>query len=207
MLNIIWLAMMVIAVIVGAATGKIPAIILSITDSAKFAFNLALGLTAMMSLWLGIMKIAEASGLIDLFTKGLRPVLIRLFPDVPVDHPAMGAISMNMAANILGLNNAATPFGLRAMAELEKINPHPGIATNTMCTFLALHSSNLQIIPTTAITLLAAGGALHPTDIIVPFILSSICGVVAAIVVSKLLEKLPRYRQPLQLAESEGISS
>jgi spore maturation protein A len=207
MLNIIWLSMMVIAVIVGAFTGKIPAIILSVTESAKFAFTLALGLTAVMSLWLGIMKIAEESGLIDLFTKALRPVLTRLFPDVPIDHPAMGAMSLNIAANMLGLNNAAMPFGLRAMVELEKINPHPGIATNTMCTYLALHSSNLQIIPTTAITLLAAGGALHPTDIIIPFILSSICAAIAAVIVSKTLEKLPRYRQTIQLAQNEGASS
>lgn len=206
MLNIIWLSMMVIAVIVAIFTGKIPDVVLSITESAKFGFNLAFGLTAVMSLWLGIMKIAESAGLIDLFTKALRPILTRLFPDVPADHPAMGAISMNIAANMLGLNNAAMPFGLRAMAELEKINPNPGTATNTMCTFLALHSSNLQIIPTTAITLLAAGGALHPTDVIVPFILSSICAVIAAIVVSKILEKLPRYRKPLQLTQPEGAA-
>lgn len=206
MLNIIWLSMMVIAVIVAIFTGKIPDVVLSITESAKFGFNLAFGLTAVMSLWLGIMKIAESAGLIDLFTKALRPILTRLFPDVPADHPAMGAISMNIAANMLGLNNAAMPFGLRAMAELEKINPNPGTATNTMCTFLALHSSNLQIIPTTAITLLAAGGALHPTDVIVPFILSSICAVIAAIVVSKILEKLPRYRKPLQLTQPEGVA-
>ncbi len=204
MLNFIWLFMMVTAVIVGLFTGKIPAVILSITDSAKFAFTLALGLTGVMALWLGIMKIAEQAGLLNVLTKGLRPLLIWLFPDVPPNHPAMGAIAMNMAANLLGLNNAATPFGLRAMSELEKLNPHPGVATNTMCTFLALHSSNLQLIPTTAIALLAATGALHPTDIIMPFILSSMCAVITAVVVSKILERLRWYRYPLQTVQNEG---
>jgi spore maturation protein A len=207
MLNIIWLLMMVIAVVVALFTGKIPAVILSVTDSAKFAFTLGMGLAGIMTLWLGLMKIAEAAGLIDIFTRALKPLLSRLFPDVPVDHPAMGAMSMNLAANMLGLNNAATPFGLRAMTELEKINPHPGIATNTMCTFLALHSSNLQLVPTTAIALLAASGALHPTDIILPLILSSFCAVIAAIVVSKLLQRLPWYAHAIPEIQSEGASS
>jgi spore maturation protein A len=206
MLNAIWLFMMVIAVITALFTGKIPAVILAITDSAKFAFTLGLGLAGIMTLWLGLMKIAEAAGLIDSFTRGLRPLLTRLFPDVPSDHPAMGAISMNIAANILGLNNAATPFGLRAMTELEKINPNAGVATDTMCTFLALHSSNLQLIPTTAIALLAASGALHPTDIILPLILSSLMAVITAIVVSKLLQRLPWYRQPLPEIQHEGAT-
>lgn len=208
MLNFIWLFMMVIAVVVAVFTGKIPAVIIAITDSAKFAFTLALGLTGVMTLWLGVMKIAEQAGLLSLLTKGIKPLLVWLFPDVPADHPAMGSIAMNMAANILGLNNAATPFGLRAMTELEKINPNPGVATNTMCTFLALHSSNLQLVPTTAIALLAATGALHPTDIIVPFVLSSMCAVIAAIVVSKALEKLHWYRlKPLEVTTAEENAS
>ena len=196
MLNIIWLAMMVIAVITALFTGNIPAVILAATDSAKFAFNLALGMTGVMALWLGIMKIAEAAGLLVLLTKALRPLLGKLFPEVPVDHPAMGAMTMNLAANMFGLNNAATPFGLRAMQELTTLNPIPGVATNAMCTFLALHSSNMQIVPTTAIALLAVSGALHPTDIILPYLLSSLCAVVTAILAAKLLERLPRYRYP-----------
>jgi len=203
MLNFIWLFMMVMSVIIALFTGKIPDVILAVTDSAKFAFTLALGLTGVMALWLGIMKIAEQAGLIHLLTKALKPLLIWLFPDVPPEHPAMGSIAMNMAANILGLNNAATPFGLRAMAELEKLNPYPGVATNTMCTFLALHSSNLQLVPATAIALLAATGALHPTDIIAPFVLSSLCAVITAIIISKILERLSAYK-PLQISQNEG---
>jgi spore maturation protein A len=115
-------------------------------------------------------------------------------------------MSMNFAANLLGLSNAATPFGLRAMEELEKINPHPGVATNTMCTFIALHSSNMTIVPTTAIALLAAAGALHPTDIVVPLLLSSCCSVAVAIIVSKLLARLRWYRY-VPITQSEGASS
>lgn len=204
MLNVIWLSMMVIAVIVGLFTGKISAVVLAATDSAKFAFNLALGLTGVMSLWLGMMKIAEVSGLITLFTRAIKPLLVRLFPEVPADHPAMGAIAMNISANMLGLSNAATPFGLRAMAELEKLNKVPGVATNAMCTFLTLHSSNLQLVPTTAIALLVAAGSLHPTDIIIPFLLSSICAVITAILIAKTLERLPWYRRSL-LVHQEGM--
>ncbi|MES2219071.1 MAG: nucleoside recognition domain-containing protein [Pseudomonadota bacterium] len=208
MLNIIWLFMMTASVIVAVFTGKIPEIITAATDSAKFAFTLALGLTGVMALWLGIMKVAEAAGLLELLTRALKPLLVKLFPDVPAEHPAMGAMTMNIAANIFGLNNAATPFGLRAMVELAKLNKHPGVATNTMCTFLALHSSNLQIVPATAIALLATTGALHPTDIIIPFLLSSLCAVVAAIIVPKILERLHWFRYPVPAApQEEGASS
>lgn len=198
MLNVIWLAMMVIAVVVGFFTGKISEVVLAATDSAKFAFTLALGLTGVLTLWLGIMRIAEAAGLVEIFTRLLRPVLIKIFSDVPKDDPAIGVIAMNLSANIFGLTNAATPFGLRAMEALEKLNPKPGTATNTMCTFIALHSSNLQLIPTTAIALLAASGALHPTDIVAPLLLSSICAIVAALLFSKLFEKI---RTPIKEVE------
>src|SRR3990167_10117623 len=111
MLNLIWLAMMVIAVVVGVFTGKISAVVLAATDSAKFAFTLALGLTGVMALWLGIMRIAEKSGLIEIITRALRPILARVFPEIPKDDPAIGIIAMNLSANVLGLTNAATPFG------------------------------------------------------------------------------------------------
>ena len=158
MLNIIWLAMMLIAVITAFFTGKIDAVVLSVTDSAKFALTLAFGLTGVMALWLGIMRIAEESGLIEKLTHLLRPLLVRT-------------------------------FGIRAMEALEKLNPKPGTATNTMCTFIALHSANLQLIPTTAIALLAAAGASHPTDIVMPLILSSFCAVFSALLFAKLFER------------------
>lgn len=201
MLNFIWPFFMITSVIIAFFTGKIPDIILAATESAKFAFTLALGLTGIMILWLGIMKIAETAGLIALLTRVLKPILAWLFPDVPADHPAMGSMTMNIAANIMGLHNAATPFGLRAMVELEKLNPLPGTATNSMCTFLALHSSNMQLVPTTAIALLALTGAHHPADIIVPFILSSFCGVITAIIISKILEKFSYRRTSITIKE------
>ncbi|MCX7125711.1 MAG: nucleoside recognition protein, partial [Gammaproteobacteria bacterium] len=142
------------------------------------------------SLWLGIMRIAEASGLVEKFTALLRPVLSKVFSDIPKDDPVIGVIAMNLSANMLGLTNAATPFGLRAMEALEKLNPRPGTATNAMCTFIALHSSNLQLMPTTAIALLAATGATHPTDIVAPLIFASLFSTGAAILCSKLLEKI-----------------
>jgi len=192
MLNVIWLVMILTAVVTGCFTGRLHEVILAAMESAKFAFNLAFGLTAVMCLWLGLLKIAEAAGLVALLTRALRPVLIRLFPEVLPEDPAMGAMTMNLAANMLGLGNAATPFGLKAMQALEKINPIPGIATNTMCTFVALHSSNLQIVPTTAIALLAVSGASHPTDIVLPLLLSSVCTVFTAVVVSKILGRSVR---------------
>lgn len=201
MLNVIWLAMMLTAVVVALFTGKIPALILSVTDSAKFAFTLALGLTGVMSLWLGIMRIAEASGLMDIITRLLQPLLRTVFPDIAKDDPVLGVIAMNFSAMALGLTNAATPFGLRAMEALEKLNPHPGTATNTMCRFIALHSSNMQLMPTTAIALLAASGAMNPTDIIVPLLLSGICSIAAAIVFSKLCEKKPA---PVEMLDASG---
>lgn len=201
MLNIIWLAMMLIAVIVGAITGKIPEVILSVTESAKFAFTLALGLTGVMALWLGIMKIAEKSGLLAIVTRLLQPLLRKIFPDIPKDDPVLGAMAMNFSALMLGLTNAATPLGIRAMEELEKLNNTPGVATNTMCRFVALHSSNLQLIPTTAIALLAASGATNPSDIIVPLLLSGFCSVIAAIIFSKLFERSPKA---VLIPESRG---
>lgn len=192
--------MMITAVIVGLLTGKIPAIILSITDSAKFAFTLALGLTGVMSLWLGIMRIAELSGLLEKVTYFLQPILRKIFPDIPKDDPAIGIIAMNFSAITLGLTNAATPFGIRAMESLEKLNPNPGTATNAMCRFIALHSSNLQLMPTTAIALLASSGAAHPTDIVAPLLLSGCCSIIAALLFSKIFEKirLPKKITPIE---------
>ena len=201
MLNTIWLIMMVLSVVVGALTGKTAAVISAATDGAKFAFTLALGLTAVMSMWLGIMRIAEKSGLIDIFTKLLEPLLLRVFSEIPKGDPAIGVMSMNLSANMLGLNNASTPFGIRAMEALEKLNPKPGTATNTMCTFIALHSSNLQLVPTTAIALLATAGALHPTDIVAPLLAASVFSVIAAIVFSKIFEKLRPWRSPVEETE------
>lgn len=196
MLNIIWLGLIILSVVFGVMTGKIPAVVASVTESAKFAFELALGLTGIMSLWLGMMRIAEEAGFVRALARAIRPLMRRIFPDVPVDHPAMGAMVMNIAANMLGLGNAATPFGLKAMAELETLNPRPGVATNAMCTFLAINTSSVQLIPTSAIAFLAAAGAAHPTDIIITSLVATTFSTMAGIIAVKFLEKTPMYRLP-----------
>lgn len=190
MMNIIWLGLIILSVVIGAINGTIPAVVASVPESAKIAFELALGLVGIMALWLGLMRIAEDAGLITWLAKALRPILTRLFPDVPPEHPAMGAMVLNISANMLGLGNAATPFGLRAMEQLEKLNPVAGTATNAMCMFLAINTSSVQLIPATAIAYLASAGDPNPTSIIVPALIATTCSTIAAIVSAKCLQNV-----------------
>lgn len=194
MLNVIWLSMIFLSVIVGVIEGRIDNVVHAVTDSAKFGFEVAIGLTAIMSLWLGIMGVATSSGLVDRLARILHPVMRRLFPDVPVDDPAMGAMVMNIAANMLGLANAATPFGLQAMKELQRLNTHVHTASNAMCTFLAINTSSVQIIPATAIAYLAANGSLHPSSIIFSTLIATSVSTIVAIIAVTQLAKLPMYR-------------
>ncbi len=194
MLNIIWLGMILTAIIVGIIEGRIDEVVRAVTDSAKLGFEISLGLVGIMCLWLGIMSIATESGLIQLFGRALRPILRRLFPDVPVGHPAMGAIAMNISANLLGLANAATPFGLQAMKELQTLNDQAKIATNAMCTFLAINTSSVQIIPATAIAYLAANGSTNPTSVVFSSLIATSFSTLVAITSVKLLAKLPWFR-------------
>ncbi|AUH73844.1 spore maturation protein A [Legionella sainthelensi] len=194
MLNIIWLSMIFISVIVGVIEGRIDEVARAVTDSAKLGFEIALGLAGIMSLWLGIMSIATESGLVALLGKLLRPILKWLFPDIPPEHPAMGAMTMNIAANMLGLANAATPFGLQAMKELQTLNEHAKIATNSMCTFLAINTSSVQLIPATAVAYLAANGSTNPSAVIVSSLIATIISTLVAIVSVKQLAKLPVFR-------------
>lgn len=194
MLNIIWLGMIVISVIVGVIEGRIDEVVRAVAESAKLGFEISLGLVGIMCLWLGIMSIATESGLIKLLGKLLRPILIRLFPDIPTEHPAMGAIAMNIAANMLGLANAATPFGLQAMKELQALNHQAKVATNSMCTFLAINTSSVQLIPATAIAYLAANGSTNPTSIVFSSLIATIASTAVAIISVKQLAKLPMFR-------------
>lgn len=194
MLNIIWLGMILTSIVVGVIEGRIDEVVRAVTDSAKLGFEIALGLAGIMCLWLGIMSIATESGLIKLLGTLLRPILRRLFPDVPTDHPAMGAIAMNIAANMLGLANAATPFGLQAMKELQTLNQHAKTATNSMCTFLAINTSSVQLIPATAIAYLAANGSTNPTSVVFSSLVATICSTVVAVTVVKQLAKLSVFR-------------
>ncbi len=194
MLNYIWLALVLLAVAIGGWNDRLKDVTDGAFDGAKTAVTIALGLIGIMALWLGVMRLAERAGLVQRIARTLRPIMRRLFPDVPADHPAMGSMLMNMAANMLGLGNAATPLGLRAMRDLETLNPHPGSATNAMCTFLAINTSSVQLIPTTAIAILVAAGSHRPTAIVGTALIATLCAASVAIISVKLLEKLPWFQ-------------
>ena len=192
MLNYIWFALMAIALIVAAFTGSAGAVTKGAIDSAKTAVEIALGLIGIMTLWLGIMRVAEKAGLISLLGRALRPVSRVLFPEIPPEHPAIGAMIMNVAANMLGLSNAATPLGIKAMEELQELNPNKETASNAMVTFLTLNTAGIQFIPATIIGVLAASGAKSPTAIISTTIVSTFCGAIAAVSTAKLLQRFFR---------------
>ena len=191
MLNYIWFGMIFISVLVGSITGNINAVTEAAISMAKTAVEIAISLIGIMALWLGTMKIAEESGLISIIAKALRPITIRLFPDVPKDHPAIGSIVLNMAANILGLGNAATPLGLKAMEELQELHPKKATATNAMCTFLAINTSSVQIIlPATVVALMGA----ESSQIFITTILATGLSTVAAVVSVRTLEGMDRFK-------------
>jgi spore maturation protein SpmA len=194
MLNWIWLAFLLIAVLVGGFTGRLDALTKGAFEQAKDAVvSLALPLAGLMAVWLGMMRLAERGGLVQIIARVLRPVLRRLFPDVPPEHPAMGAMVMNMAANMLGLGNAATPLGLRAMALLQQLNPRKDTASNAMVTFLAINTASIQLLPTTAISFLILAGARDATSFVPAAILATTLALCCGIFMSKLLERLPMF--------------
>ena len=194
MINFIWAGLLIVGIIVGALTGNIDAVTNAAIDNARTGVDLALGLIGVMTLWLGLMKIAEESGLVQGLAKLLRPIMVKLFPEVPADHPAMGAIIMNMAANMLGLGNAATPLGLKAMKELQNLADDKETATNSMVTFLAINTSSVTLVPASTIAILAAAGATNPTEIIGPTIAATIVSTVVAVIAAKTFQKMPKYR-------------
>jgi len=190
MLNYIWLGMMVIGVAAGAYTGRIDEVTEAAINMSKVAVEISIGLIGIMALWLGIMKIAEKSGLITIIAKVVKPITVRLFPDVPPDHPAMGSIVLNMSANILGLGNAATPLGLKAMEQLQELNDKKDTATNAMVMFLAINTSSVQlIIPATVIALMGATAS----QIFLTTILATVCSTIAAVMAVKTFEKMKRF--------------
>jgi spore maturation protein A len=193
MLNYIWLGMIILAVVVGGINGKIEDVTKSAIDSAGGSVTIAIGLIGVMALWLGIVKIAEDAGLMSLLAKAIAPIMKKLFPGIPAGHPAMASMTMNIAANMLGLSNAATPLGLKAMEDLETLNPYPGVATNAMCTFLTINTAGLQLIPATMIGIMASSGSKDPAAIIGTTLAASFTAVVVGVTVVKTLEKLPIF--------------
>ncbi len=174
---------------------KMKALTQAALDIAGVAVTLAFGLIGIMALWLGVMKVAEEAGLLKVVARVLSPVMKRLFPDVPSDHPAVGAMIMNIAANMLGLNNAATPMGLKAMEELNKLNPKPGTASNAMVTFLAINTGGLILIPATAIAVRASVGSANPGIIIGTSIVGAGCATLAGIIAARILQRLPLFNK------------
>jgi spore maturation protein A len=190
MLNHIWFGMMAISFVAAIFTGRIDAVTEAAITMSKVAVEISIGLIGIMALWLGIMKIAEESGLIKIIARGLRPITLRLFPDVPEDHPAIGSIVLNMAANMLGLGNAATPLGLKAMEELQELNPQKDTATNAMVMFLAINTSSVQlIVPATVVALMG----VTASQIFITTILATLASTITAIIAVRVLEKMKRF--------------
>lgn len=200
MLNWVWLGLIAFSVLLGGFTGRIDAVGAGAIDNAKAGVVLAGNLVAIMTLWLGMMRLATVAGLIHRLGRALRPLLGWLFPEVPQDHPALGSITMNLAANMLGLDNAATPLGLKAMEELQTLNPRPDTATNAMCMLLAMNTSSLTLVPTTVIGVMISVHARNPTAVIAPTLAATAIAHMAAIGAAKVLERSPAYR--LRVAEA-----
>lgn len=196
-LNYIWIAFFLVAFVIALVrlifmgdTEVFPAIMNSTFDTSKTAFEISLGLTGVLSLWLGIMKIGEKGGVVNVVAKVLSPVFTRLFPDIPKGNPVTGSIFMNVAANMLGLDNAATPLGLKAMEQLQELNPKKDTATNPMIMFLVLNTSGLTLIPVSIMVYRAQMGAAQPTDIFVPILLATFFSTLAGIIVTSLYQRI-----------------
>lgn len=204
MLNIIWVVLLVGGIIIGAFTGNMQNVTDSIMSYADTGVELALGLIGMMSLWLGIMKIAEKSGLVVLIGKALRPIMKFLFPEVPENHPAMGSMVMNISANILGLGNAATPLGIKAMKQLQELNEDKETASNSMCMFLAINTSSVTLIASSVIAYRLASGSKNPTEIIGPTIIATLLSTIAAIIAAKTFEKIAKKKKSTSTAKDNN---
>lgn len=205
-LNYIWIAFFLVAFVVALArlvfmgdTGVFPAMIDGTFSSAKTAFEISIGLTGVLSLWMGVMKIGERSGAVGRLARWLSPVLCKLFPEIPKDHPVMGTMFMNIAANMLGLDNAATPMGLKAMEQLQELNPKKDTASNAQTMFLVLNTSGLTIIPVSVMVYRAQLGAAQPTDVFVPILLATFFSTLVGMVVTCLVQRINLFNRTLLL--------
>lgn len=221
MLNHIWFAMIALAILIAAGNDiyyellapdttptaetrnlnqetKLGRVTTAALEGASTAVEIAIGLIGIMALWLGVMKVAEEAGLTKVIARIVRPLTRRLFPTIPEDHPAIGAMIMNIAANMLGLSNAATPLGLKAMEELDQLNPKKGEATDDMCTFLVINTSAITLIPATAIAIRASLGSANPQMIIIPSILAASCATIVGLTTVKLIQAFNKKRQKIK---------
>ena len=195
-LNYIWIAFFFIAFLIALVqlmlgnTDVFPAIMSSTFDSAKTAFESSIGLTGVLSLWMGVMKIGERSGLVDRMSRLLSPLMVRLFPEIPAGHPVFGHIFMNFSANMLGLDNAATPLGLKAMEGLQELNQKKDTATNAMIMFLVLNTSGLTLIPVGVLVYRAQLGAAQPTDVFIPILIATTIATLSGIIITSLYQRI-----------------
>ena len=208
MLNWIWLGLVLTSVVFAAFTGRMEALSKTSLETAKRAIELVIGLTGAMVFFLGLVRVASDGGLLRFIIRGLRPLLRRLFPSVPPDHPAMTAMVMNFAANILGLGNAATPFGLKAMVELDKLNQHKGVATDAMGLFLAINATSITLMPPLGtVAVRVATGSESPLSIWVPTLFATTCSTAVAVIVCLVLQRLPIFAaRPLRSPNQEDTS-
>ncbi len=205
-MNIVWLLLIGTAVVTAIFKGTMAAVSNATFTSAATAIELAIGLVGGMTLFLGLMRVAEDAGLVQLLARALRPVFRVLFPDVPRDHPALGAIAMNFGANMLGLGDAATPFGIKAMEELQALNPDKDTASDAMAMFVTLHSSSLQLIPVMVISLRSAAGSKNPSEIIVATIGATLASMIVAIATSRLFARsFARKAAPEVAAQGDRV--
>lgn len=203
-LNYIWIALFAIGVLVGlfklvfmGDVEALPAMMDSTFEMSNMAFEMTIGLTGTLTLWMGILKIGEDSGLVERLARFLSPVLTKLFPEIPKGHPALGSIFMNFSANMLGLDNAATPVGLKAMQELQSLNPNKDTASNSMIMFLVLNTSGLTIIPVSIMAYRAKGGAADPTDVFIPLLLATLCSTLVGLVVTSIYQKINLFNKAI----------
>ena len=203
-MNYIWFLIILISIISAAVTGKIDALVQSVMSGAQKSIEVAIYLAGIMAFWLGIMKIAEKSGLVAAIARLLTPVAKILFPDIPDGNPAVGDIAMNFTANAFGLSNAATPIGIEAMKKLQQLNKDKNSASNDMCTLLAMNTAGWQLVPTTVIAVLAASGSKNPTEIVFPTLIVTTIAFLSAIVGVKLLERIWPAQIPVNETEENA---
>ncbi|MCK8827955.1 nucleoside recognition protein [Natroniella acetigena] len=190
MLNKIWFAMIAIGMVVAAVNGRMEEVSVAILQSTEESVRIVIKLIGPMSLWLGLMKLAEEAGIVQGLARLFKPLAKVLFPKIPVDHPALGSIMMNLSANLLGLGNSATPLGIKAMHQLQSLNKNSETASDAMCTFLVINTSGLTLIPTTILALRVGAGSSNPTEIVGTTLFATACSTIAGIIANKLLIKV-----------------
>ena len=204
-LNYIWISLFVVGIVVGVLRllfgnfETMPAMMESLFSMSSMAFEMTLGLTGMLTLWMGMLKVGEDSGLVNRLAKALSPVLTKLFPEIPKNHPALSSIFMNISANMLGLDNAATPMGLKAMKELQSLNPLKDTASNSMIMFLTINTSGLTIIPISILAYRAKAGAVEPADIFIPLLLTTLCSTIVGMLMVSIIQRIKLWNRTLLL--------